>query len=156
MCIPLIFARQRLGKHVLAVWNTRNVRRIVWRVAFYAARVISRESRFVLSRISYLYSALCTRKIAKMHPLSSSYRSVVYLHVTTRDILNKTNKQTKNLWYQTQNLCRVILRWAYRNYVFQLFATCRKYDPPPSPATSITHVKFNSPSARSSSSSMGQ
>jgi hypothetical protein len=55
MCIPLIFARQRLGKHVPVAINTRKNRRIVGRVVFYAVRVVSKEStRLVLPRTSCL------------------------------------------------------------------------------------------------------
>jgi hypothetical protein len=40
---PPIVARQRLGKNVTAATNTRNNRRIVGRVVFYVARVVSRK-----------------------------------------------------------------------------------------------------------------
>jgi hypothetical protein len=40
---PLIVARQLLGRNATAVTNTRNKRRIVGRVVFNVARVISRK-----------------------------------------------------------------------------------------------------------------
>jgi hypothetical protein len=43
-CIPPVVARQLLGKHVPAVTNTRDNRRNVGCVVFYAARDISKES----------------------------------------------------------------------------------------------------------------
>jgi hypothetical protein len=42
-----ILARQRLGKHVPAATNTRNNRRIVAWVVFYAVRVVSHKSQWV-------------------------------------------------------------------------------------------------------------
>jgi hypothetical protein len=45
--IPHFIARQRLGKHVPAATNTRNNRRIVGRVIFYAVCVLSKESPWV-------------------------------------------------------------------------------------------------------------
>jgi hypothetical protein len=47
MCIPLIVARQQLGKHVPTATNTRKNRRIVGRVILYAIRVLSEESMWV-------------------------------------------------------------------------------------------------------------
>jgi hypothetical protein len=47
-----IVARKRLGKHVPAATGISNNRRIVWRVLFYAFRVISKES---------LWACLCIR-----------------------------------------------------------------------------------------------
>jgi hypothetical protein len=44
---PPIVARQRLGEHVLEATNTRNNRRIVGLVVFYAARVVWKESLWV-------------------------------------------------------------------------------------------------------------
>jgi hypothetical protein len=43
-CIPFFGARQRLGKHVPAAMNTRNNRRIVGCVIFYAVRIYQIES----------------------------------------------------------------------------------------------------------------
>jgi hypothetical protein len=55
----LIVARQRLGKHVPAATNTRNNRRIVGEVVFWAAPVVSKESRrLVLLRTSCYISLL--------------------------------------------------------------------------------------------------
>jgi hypothetical protein len=47
VCVPSIVARQRLGKHVSVETTTRNNRRIVERVIFYAIRVLSKESLWV-------------------------------------------------------------------------------------------------------------
>jgi hypothetical protein len=47
MCISLIVGKQRLGKHVPAAINTRNNTIIVGRVAFYAVRLVSKESLWV-------------------------------------------------------------------------------------------------------------
>jgi hypothetical protein len=47
MCIPLIVAKQRLGKRVPPATNTRNNRRIVGRVVFCAGRVVSKESLWI-------------------------------------------------------------------------------------------------------------
>jgi hypothetical protein len=46
-CVPHNVARQRLGKHVPAATNTRDNRRIVGRVIFYAVRVLLKESLWV-------------------------------------------------------------------------------------------------------------
>jgi hypothetical protein len=40
-CIPLFIARQRLGKHITAATNTRNIRRIVGRVCLWVSLCIS-------------------------------------------------------------------------------------------------------------------
>jgi hypothetical protein len=51
-------AMQRLGKHVSVAANTRNSRKNVGRIVFYAIRVVSWESRrLVLPRICCLNSA---------------------------------------------------------------------------------------------------
>jgi hypothetical protein len=42
VCVPIV-ARQRLGKRVPAAANTRNNRKIVGCVIFYAVRVLSKE-----------------------------------------------------------------------------------------------------------------
>jgi hypothetical protein len=57
MCISLSGARQRLGKHLSAVTNKHNNRRIVGGVVFYMVRVVSKESmRLVLPRtFCYVY-----------------------------------------------------------------------------------------------------
>jgi hypothetical protein len=47
MCIPFIVARLLLGRHVPAATNTRNNRRIVGGVVFYAVLVVSKESLWV-------------------------------------------------------------------------------------------------------------
>jgi hypothetical protein len=44
MCIPLIVATQRLGKHILAATYTRNNKRIFGRVVLYAVLVLSEDS----------------------------------------------------------------------------------------------------------------
>jgi hypothetical protein len=55
VCVfPLIVARQRLCKHVPATTNTRNNRRIIGRVVFYAIRVVSKESLWVCLSIPLL------------------------------------------------------------------------------------------------------
>jgi hypothetical protein len=55
--------RQRLGKHVPAAVNTRNNRKIVGRVNFYAVRVLSKESQRVC-----LYPPVVTRQLGKDVP----------------------------------------------------------------------------------------
>jgi hypothetical protein len=51
-CIPPSGAKQRLGKHVPTVTNTRNNRGAVGGVTFYAVRVLSKESLWVCLCIS--------------------------------------------------------------------------------------------------------
>jgi hypothetical protein len=46
-CIPPFGIRQRFGKHVPAATNTRNNRRIVGRIIFYAAHVLSKKNLWV-------------------------------------------------------------------------------------------------------------
>jgi hypothetical protein len=46
-CIPPFGIRQRLGKHVPPATNTRNDRRIIGRVIFYAIPILSKESLWV-------------------------------------------------------------------------------------------------------------
>jgi hypothetical protein len=43
LCIAPIVARQRLGRNVTTVTNTHNSRRIIGRVVFNVARVVSRK-----------------------------------------------------------------------------------------------------------------
>jgi hypothetical protein len=43
LCIPVIVARQRLGRNVTAATNTHKNGRIVGRVVFNVARVVSRK-----------------------------------------------------------------------------------------------------------------
>jgi hypothetical protein len=52
---PTTVARQRLGKHVSAVMNTRTDRRNVGRVVFYAVSAVSKESLCVYLRIPLLF-----------------------------------------------------------------------------------------------------
>jgi hypothetical protein len=47
MCIPSTVVRQLLDEHVPAATNTRNNRRILGHVIFYAVRVLSEESLWV-------------------------------------------------------------------------------------------------------------
>jgi hypothetical protein len=48
MCILPIAARQRLGKQLPAAMNTRNSRRIVGSVIFYAVRGLSKGTLWVM------------------------------------------------------------------------------------------------------------
>jgi hypothetical protein len=41
---PTIVARQRLGKHIPAATNTRNIKKLVGRIVFCAVRVLSKET----------------------------------------------------------------------------------------------------------------
>jgi hypothetical protein len=47
MCIPLVAARQRLGKDVPSSTNTHDNKRIIGRVIFYAVRVLSTARQWV-------------------------------------------------------------------------------------------------------------
>jgi hypothetical protein len=68
-CIPPFVARQRLSKYNPAGTNTRNSRRIVGRVIFYAILVVSKENgRLVVPRTS----CFCLWKKTKGHFLLTS------------------------------------------------------------------------------------
>jgi hypothetical protein len=69
MCIPLIVARQRLGKHVPMATNTRNIRN-VGGVIFYAVRVVSKESRRLIHiRRRQVTDIICRRDVGWMNVL---------------------------------------------------------------------------------------
>jgi hypothetical protein len=63
MCIPLIVAKQRLGKHVPVKTKTHNNRTIGGAVVFYAIRAVSKESRQLVLNIHCFFCcvicALC-------------------------------------------------------------------------------------------------
>jgi hypothetical protein len=56
ICIPLIVARQRLGKYIPAAMNARNNRRNFGLVIFYVIRVMSKKSRRIMLLITSLFT----------------------------------------------------------------------------------------------------
>jgi hypothetical protein len=65
LCVPPIFARHWLGKHVPAATNTRST--IEERVVFYADRVISKGSR----RLFYIFFPVFSVEVINIHHITT-------------------------------------------------------------------------------------
>jgi hypothetical protein len=96
--IPLIVARQRLGEHVPAATNTRNNRRIVGRVIFYAVRVLSKKSLWVCLCIPL--SLLANNSVTTFPRQRRTVGDIVFYAVR---VVSKENKRlvlpTTSCWF---------------------------------------------------------